>query len=233
MNALGSLADVLVSFLLLFINLRCSLNLNFRNLSRVLGLLKSVLFKLFFVLFHVELSLFGLILHQLLLRLNLGVLQGEPFLLLLVSMLSEGCDVLLYLLTIFKLHSSFRGQAAVYTSLGVLVLALAVSHPNCCAWVTLAQVSEVALRHVDVEVRWNTTITLSAFQIGLQWRQLDGLRGFTSSVEGTRVVHLILLRLYVIIWLVNVQRLLGLISGNLGFAVVTPLQLCLFLQHEN
>ena len=113
MNALGSLADVLVSFLLLFINLRCSLNLNFRNLSRVLGLLKSVLFKLFFVLFHVELSLFGLILHQLLLRLNLGVLQGEPFLLLLVSMLSEGCDVLLYLLTIFKLHSSFRGQAAV------------------------------------------------------------------------------------------------------------------------
>ena len=113
MNALGSLADVLVSFLLLFINLRCSLNLNFRNLSRVLGLLKSVLFKLFFVLFHVELSLFGLILHQLLLRLNLGVLQGESFLLLLVSMLSEGCDVLLYLLTIFKLHSSFRGQAAV------------------------------------------------------------------------------------------------------------------------
>lgn len=114
-------------------------------------------------------------------------------------MLSECCDVLLYLLTIFKLHSSFRGQAAVDTFLGVLVQALAVSHPNCCAWVTLAQMSEVFLRHVDVEVSWNATITLSTFQIGLQWRQLDGLRGFTSSVEGTCVVHLIVLRLYVII----------------------------------
>ena len=114
-------------------------------------------------------------------------------------MLSEGCDVLLYLLTIFKLHSSFRGQTAVDTFLGVLVQALAVSHPNCCAWVTLAQMSEVVLRHVDVEVSWNATLTLSTFQIGLQWRQLDGLRGFTSSVEGTCVVHLIVLRLYVII----------------------------------
>lgn len=172
--ALGSLTDVFVSFIVRLCDLSCSLNLDFGNLSRVLTFRNSVLIQLLFVFFHVKLPLSGLILHELLLCQNLGVLLGEPFLLLLVSMLSEGCDVLLYLFTIFKLHGSLRGRIAVDTFLGVLVQTLVIPHPNCCAWVTLAQVSEIVLGHVDVEVRWNTTVTLTTFQIRLQWCQLDG-----------------------------------------------------------
>jgi hypothetical protein len=89
-------------------------------------------------------------------------------------MLSKGCDVLLYLFTILKLHGSLRGRTAVDTSLGVLVLTLAVSHPNRCARVALAQVPEIILGHVNVEVRWDTTVALTTSQIRLQWCQLDG-----------------------------------------------------------
>lgn len=197
MYALGSLTDVLISFLVRFWDLSCSLNLNFWNLSWIFSFLKSVIFQLLFVFFHVKLPLFGLILHELLLSQNLGVLLGQPFLLLLVSMLSKSCDVLLYLFTIFKLHRSLRRRTAVDTSLGVLVLTLAVPHTNCCAWVTFAQVSEIVLGHVDVEVRWNTTITLTTFQIRLQWCQLDGYWGLTSSMKGACIVHLVVLWLQV------------------------------------
>jgi len=112
-----------------------------------------------------------LLIYKLLLRLDFCVLQSQLFLLLLILMLSECRDILLYLLSIFKLLSSFILIYVFDTLLRVLILAVGVSRPDRRAWLAPAQLSHTLLRDINVEIRWNATITLSPLQIGLQWRQ--------------------------------------------------------------